>query len=82
MVLRAAGRRIAAMRTAEPTASALPERPLWRVFFSVATADTAAEHARRLGGTLLAPVESTPYGRVARLRDPEGAQFSLISADE
>ncbi|MFC1408313.1 VOC family protein [Streptacidiphilus sp. N1-12] len=81
VVLRAAGRRIAALRTAEPTASALPERPVWRVFFSVGSADAAAGHASRLGGTLIAPIESTPYGRVARLRDPEGTQFSLISAD-
>lgn len=79
VVLRVDGRRVAALQTAGPADSAVPERPVWQVFFAVDDADAAAERARGLGGALVAPVVATPYGRVARLRDPEGARFALIS---
>jgi uncharacterized protein len=81
VVLRAEGRRIAALGTAEPTPDdAVPQRPAWYVFFSVDDAARASEHAQRLGGTLVTPARATPYGDVARLRDPQGAQFFLMSA--
>ena len=79
VVLRAAGRRTAALGTAEPAPDGEPQRPSWYVFFSVDDAARASEQARCLGGTVLAPARATPYGDVARLRDPQGAQFFLMS---
>ncbi len=80
VVLRVGGRRIAALGTAEASVAAVPERPVWRVYFSVDDAARAAERAQFLGATLIAPAAPTPYGDVARLRDPEGALFFLMSA--
>jgi predicted enzyme related to lactoylglutathione lyase len=80
VVLRADGRRIAALGTAKPSPAAPARRPAWCVYFSVDDAARAAERAQRLGGTLVAPVQSTPYGDVTQLRDPQGAQFFLISS--
>ena len=79
VVLRADGRRIAALATAESDPSVAPARPAWDVYFAVDDAAGAAERARRLGGTLVEAATATPYGRVARLRDPQGAPFFLIS---
>ncbi|MEY9839926.1 VOC family protein [Streptacidiphilus sp. EB103A] len=84
VVLRAGGHRIAALREADPLlagGTARAERPYWHVSFAVDDADTAAERAIRLGGTAVLPVADSPYGRIAELRDPEGARFALISND-
>ncbi|MFC1418969.1 VOC family protein [Streptacidiphilus cavernicola] len=80
VVLRADGRRIAALATAERDPSVAPERPAWHVYFAVDDAATAAERATELGGTLVEAATGTPYGEVARLCDPQGAQFFLISS--
>jgi predicted enzyme related to lactoylglutathione lyase len=47
------------------------------VTFAVDGTDAAAERARELGGTIVAaPVDAGPT-RVAVLRDPQGATFSV-----
>ncbi|MCP2260927.1 hypothetical protein LX15_004647 [Streptoalloteichus tenebrarius] len=52
----------------------------WQVYFAVPDTDAAVrvvdEHG---GGTVVGPQDS-PYGRMAVVRDPQGALFSLISA--
>ncbi|QMU76993.1 VOC family protein [Streptacidiphilus sp. PB12-B1b] len=79
VVLRVEGRRLAALRTADLFASAVPVRPHWHVSFSVDDLEHAIIHALRLGGVLVSEPVSTPYGRTAALYDPEGAAFSLVS---
>ncbi|WP_329561292.1 VOC family protein [Kitasatospora sp. NBC_01266] len=75
VVLRTEGRSVAALAVAtDPEA-----RPTWNVYFSVADTDQKVDLADRLGADVLGEVLDTPYGRVARLRDPQGGRFSLIS---
>ncbi|WP_433687752.1 VOC family protein [Micromonospora carbonacea] len=51
----------------------------WTVYFAVADADDAAARATELGGSVLVPPHDTPQGRLAALRDPQGALFSVIT---
>ncbi|WP_329494261.1 VOC family protein [Kitasatospora herbaricolor] len=78
VVLRVEGRSVAALR-AEKATGPVGTPPHWEVSFSVADAGAAAKLAERLGGGLIGPVFDTPYGRVARLSDPEGGRFAVIS---
>lgn len=50
----------------------------WSVYFAVADTDAAVEKATSLGGAVVAAAEDTPYGRLATLTDPTGAQLKLI----
>lgn len=49
----------------------------WDVYFAVEDADKALETVARLGGSMVLPAESTPYGRIAEAADPTGAHFKL-----
>jgi predicted enzyme related to lactoylglutathione lyase len=49
----------------------------WHVYFTVADADASFAKAVSLGATAVDSVEDTPYGRLATLRDPNGALFKL-----
>ncbi|TDB82186.1 VOC family protein [Micromonospora sp. KC721] len=51
----------------------------WSVFFAVADADAVATLAAQLGGTILVPPGDFPQGRLATLRDPSGALFSILA---
>ncbi|WP_229398775.1 VOC family protein [Micromonospora okii] len=51
----------------------------WTVYFAVADADAASARAAELGGTVLVPPHDTGRGRVAALRDPQGALFSVVA---
>jgi uncharacterized protein len=50
----------------------------WMAYFAVADTDEAAKRAAELGGQVAQPPFDTPYGRMAVLRDPAGAAFSII----
>jgi hypothetical protein len=50
----------------------------WHVYFSVADADATAAKAAELGGSVLVAPFDTPAGRMAVLRDPQGAAFSVM----
>jgi uncharacterized protein len=50
----------------------------WYVYFAVADADATAAKAKELGGAVLAEPFDTPVGRMAAVRDPQGAVFSII----
>jgi predicted enzyme related to lactoylglutathione lyase len=50
----------------------------WQFYLEVADTDATVEQATAAGGTLLAPVDDTPYGRVALLADPAGVRFSVM----
>jgi predicted enzyme related to lactoylglutathione lyase len=49
----------------------------WIVYWGVADARAAAERAASLGGAVVAPAESTPYGTLATIADPGGVVFRL-----
>ena len=50
----------------------------WHVYFATADADATAAKATELGGSVLVTPFDSPVGRMAVLRDPQGATFSII----
>jgi predicted enzyme related to lactoylglutathione lyase len=50
----------------------------WSVYFHVADEDATIERAVSLGASVAVPAEDTPYGRLATLTDPTGAQIKLV----
>lgn len=53
--------------------------PHWTVYFNVSDLDRAINDATKLSGTLLYdPIEVPEVGRFTKIRDPQGAHFSLI----
>jgi hypothetical protein len=50
----------------------------WHVYFAVADADASLAMVTGLGGSVLAGPFDTPVGRMAAVRDPQGAAFSII----
>lgn len=60
-----------------------PEVPShWNTYFAVADADEAIRKVSALGGKVLQPPFDTPYGRMALVADPWGAQFCVIKRAE
>ncbi|MFE5333917.1 VOC family protein [Embleya sp. NPDC056575] len=53
--------------------------PRWAVYFAVRDADESVARVDDLGGTVLRGPEESPYGRVAAIRDPQGALFNVIA---
>ncbi|MER5865229.1 VOC family protein [Kitasatospora sp. NPDC002040] len=51
------------------------------VYFAVADCDEAVARATKAGATLQFGPMSSPFGRFAALRDPQGANFSVIDPD-
>jgi hypothetical protein len=49
----------------------------WSVYWEVDDVDAAAAKVKALGGSVVADAEDTPYGRLATVADPAGAQFKL-----
>jgi predicted enzyme related to lactoylglutathione lyase len=49
----------------------------WSIYFGVKDADAALAEIVELGGSVVAPAEDTPYGRLATVADPTGALFKL-----
>jgi predicted enzyme related to lactoylglutathione lyase len=60
--------------------SFLPEGvpPHWSVYFAVEDVDAAVAKATSLGATITAEAVDTPYGRLATVVDPVGAQCKLM----
>lgn len=52
--------------------------PQWITYFGVADADAAVAAVTANGGKALSPIEPTPFGRIAALADPAGAQFKIV----
>jgi uncharacterized protein len=52
----------------------------WGVYFAVEDADRTAARTTELGGTVLVPPRDVVQGRLAALRDPQGALFSIIAS--
>lgn len=55
--------------------------PYWETYFSVEDPDAVAGQAKHLGGHVVRGPLDSPWGRLAQLADPEGAQFSVLRAD-
>lgn len=60
----------------DPAWGAFP--PKWMTYFAVADADAAVAAVTGNGGKALSAIEPTPYGRMAAVADPSGAQFKII----
>ena len=54
----------------------------WSVYFGVEDTDTALAKIVDLGGSILAPAEDTPYGRLGTAADLTGARFKLVGANQ
>lgn len=53
--------------------------PMWGVYVTVADVDATIRQAESLGGTVvMPPMEVDGVGRMAVLRDPQGATLSVI----
>jgi uncharacterized protein len=53
----------------------------WLVYFTVAVVDDAIKTIREAGGSVIAGPLDTPVGRVAAVRDPQGAAFALFEGE-
>jgi predicted enzyme related to lactoylglutathione lyase len=49
----------------------------WSIYWEVNDPEAAIATVTRLGGSVVAALEATPYGRLATVTDPSGAQFKL-----
>lgn len=57
----------------------LGEQPSrWQFYVQVADTDATVERAVAAGATAVLPVDDSPYGRLALMRDPTGVQFCLM----
>jgi predicted enzyme related to lactoylglutathione lyase len=52
----------------------------WNVYFEVADVDAALAQVTALGGKIIEPAQDTPYGRMARVEDPTGTGFRLVTS--
>jgi predicted enzyme related to lactoylglutathione lyase len=52
---------------------------VWSVYFRVADTDAALAQVERLGGAIVTPGQDSPYGRLATVADPTGAQFKVTA---
>jgi predicted enzyme related to lactoylglutathione lyase len=53
------------------------EAPTWLVYFTTGSCDEAAERVRASGGTVIAGPMDVTVGRIAMVRDPQGAVLAL-----
>ncbi len=49
----------------------------WSIYWGVDDVDDAAAKVMALGGSVVLDAQDTPYGRLATVTDPAGAQFKL-----
>ncbi len=49
----------------------------WSIYWEVDDAAATIDRVKALGGSVVMDVEATPYGRLATVADPAGAQFKL-----
>jgi predicted enzyme related to lactoylglutathione lyase len=51
----------------------------WNPYFQVADTNAAVATATAGGASIVSEAKDTPYGRIAKVRDPQGAEFSVIT---
>ncbi|KIH98566.1 hypothetical protein LP52_12795 [Streptomonospora alba] len=54
----------------------------WHTYFSVRSADAAAEYTASAGGSVVRPASHSPYGRWCLLADPFGARLAAVEPAE
>ncbi len=64
----------------DPDAAAPAGGPHWNPYFLVDDTDATVAAAVAAGGAVVNEAKDTPYGRMAKVRDPEGTEFSVITA--
>lgn len=57
------------------------EAPAWLVYFSTGSADEAVRLVREAGGAIIAGPMDVTVGRIAVVRDPQGAVLALYEGD-
>ncbi|MDR7330761.1 VOC family protein [Corynebacterium guangdongense] len=60
-------------------ASGFSDRSYWRHYLPVDDVDAAAVRLSELGGTVLDGPTDSPFGRLATVADPQGANFQIIT---
>ncbi|HMO58822.1 MAG TPA: VOC family protein [Roseiflexaceae bacterium] len=55
-----------------------PMQPAWVAYFGVADADTAVSTVIAHGGAIMGTIDDSPFGRIAALRDSQGAVFKIV----
>jgi predicted enzyme related to lactoylglutathione lyase len=60
----------------DPSWGNLPAQ--WVPYFSVANTDATAAVVVQHGGQVMGPIDDSPFGRLAALKDPGGATFKII----
>ena len=79
VILRNAGRGNGGIMPMTEQHGATP--PFWLAYFVVASCDAAAARVRELGGDVLAGPRDVPNGRIAVVRDRQGAAFALFEGE-
>jgi uncharacterized protein len=62
----------------------LPEQipPHWGVYVGVADTDATVAQVVELGGSVAQPAQDTPFGRIAHVTDPMGANIRLVAVND
>lgn len=78
VVLRIDGHTVAGLSSGAVEDAPDPQvRPHWHLHFAVEDVDASAVRSAELGAEVVSPPADTPAGRLAVVRDPQGALFSL-----
>ena len=76
------GRRRARRHHGRQRLPAATQPSRWQFYVQVPDTDATVEQAVASGATLVQPAEDTPYGRLAVLADPAGAQFNVMGPNK
>jgi predicted enzyme related to lactoylglutathione lyase len=76
--LQIGGKDVGALFKMRPEQAAMGVPPNWGTYFTVLSADETAKKAKSAGGTVVVePFDVMDFGRMAVLKGPEGAVFSI-----
>lgn len=67
---------LCAVMQIEPAWGKLPAQ--WVSYFGVANADETVATVIKHGGQIMGPIDDSPFGRIAALKDPSGATFKIV----
>lgn len=77
LTLYRAGRPVAGVEGVGPAGLPHDRGPFWLTYFSVPDVEAGARRVRELGGRVVGS-RLSPFGRLVRAADPEGAPFALL----
>jgi uncharacterized protein len=75
-VLKHGANELAGIMQIDPSWGALPSQ--WMTYFAVDDADKALATITEHGGKAMSGIDDSPFGRLAAVADPAGAQFKII----